>query len=253
MEKKRITISAEYSDFKKCITDFLLRISSNSSNSLRPTQRNGLNLYYTVFGALITYEISISGKGLIIDLLASNYDDERIQLHIDNVAEEVSNNFSVGAMPLALEGLISDKKYLNLLQERWEESEKTKKAGAWLSTIVLLGSILEDVLLYILKKNFSFICTSSVEIPMDEDDKGMKTPKQPYLWTLDQMIRVSYKLGWISKDTRNFADIVREYRNFVHPWKELNKKLKIPSPRSCKTSADIIEGVIEELLKVKVV
>jgi hypothetical protein len=130
------------------------------------------------------------------------------------------------------------------MQERWHESEKTQRAGAYLSTIVLLGSILEGILLYKIKANMEQANQSKVA--PQKDGK----PKEFSEWTLEKMIAVCHDCGWISKDVRSFSDGLKEYRNFVHPWKQFqNNTLDMPTEKTCKISREIIEIVLDDLWK----
>lgn len=39
-------------------------------------------------------------------------------------------------------------------------------------------------------------------------------------WMLDSYIKVGQELGWITGSAKNVADVLKEYRNYVHPEKE---------------------------------
>ena len=40
-------------------------------------------------------------------------------------------------------------------------------------------------------------------------------------WMLDYYIKVARELDWISDSARQVADVLKEFRNYVHPAKEL--------------------------------
>ncbi|MGE0480056.1 MAG: hypothetical protein AB7Q17_06240, partial [Phycisphaerae bacterium] len=40
-------------------------------------------------------------------------------------------------------------------------------------------------------------------------------------WMLDAYIRVAHELGWITASAKDVADVLKEYRNYIHPEKEL--------------------------------
>jgi len=40
-------------------------------------------------------------------------------------------------------------------------------------------------------------------------------------WMLDSYIKVGFELGWITESAKSIADKLKEYRNFIHPAKEL--------------------------------
>ena len=39
-------------------------------------------------------------------------------------------------------------------------------------------------------------------------------------WMLDSYIKVARELTWITEPASNIADVLKEYRNYVHPEKE---------------------------------
>jgi hypothetical protein len=39
-------------------------------------------------------------------------------------------------------------------------------------------------------------------------------------WMLDSYIKVARELNWITESAKDVADILKEYRNFIHPEKE---------------------------------
>ncbi|MBE3141090.1 MAG: hypothetical protein IMZ53_10980 [Thermoplasmata archaeon] len=248
MESKNFVISAKYSEFKTFLTDFLSELYGSTLKK-RPIERMGndfsTHLEYTTFGALIDFKILIIEEDLDIVLSVSDTQNENVQIHIDDIAKRIKDNFSSAKLPLGFANLISiNNRYSIMLKERWSESEKTQKAKAYLSTIVLLGSILEGVLLYKIEENKA-IANKSKYAPKDKNDKAHTFDK----WTLEKIINVCYDCKWISKDAKSFSDGVKEYRNFVHPWKQLENKLDMPTDKTCQLSRKVIENVIEDLSK----
>jgi hypothetical protein len=45
---------------------------------------------------------------------------------------------------------------------------------------------------------------------------------QLHKWGLKDYIDVAHELGWITKTTKDIAEVVRDYRNYIHPEKELS-------------------------------
>lgn len=247
MEPTKFVISAKYSEFETFLTDFLLDRSRNSFNELRTKKRKGndlsKHLEYVVFGALVDFKIFIIEDGLEIVLSTSDTQNENLQYHINDVSNAINNKFFSAKPPSGFENFILDNDYVKIMQERWIESEKTQRAEAWLSTIVLLGSILEGILLYKIKANPKK-ANKSKSTPK-KDGK----PKQYKDWTLENMIVVCHEQGWISKDVKAFSDGVKEYRNFVHPWKQLENKLDMPTKETCSLSREVIAIVLDDLWK----
>jgi hypothetical protein len=89
--------------------------------------------------------------------------------------------------------------------------------GAWKSTVVMAGSILEAILFDQLTAD------AAVKAKALADSKA---PKKLDLgkgeWRLHDLIGVSVELGLLPAPRADAIDIVlRDYRNFVHPMKEL--------------------------------
>jgi hypothetical protein len=201
------------------------------------------NLQYSFAGALFFYKIMANGENLDIEVSVPMNCDENSEVHVKFITDEIKKNFLSAALPLGFVNLISDDDYVKIMQDRWRESEKTQQAEAWLSTIVLLGSILEGILLYKIKANPEK-ANKSFSVPK-KDGK----PKEYKDWTLENMITVCHECGWISKDAKGFSDGVKEYRNFVHPWKQHENKLDMPTEKTCILSRNIIEIVLDDLWK----
>lgn len=116
--------------------------------------------------------------------------------------------------------LISDPKMQAILTKRWQECGICVKSGAPLAATVMMGGLLEGLLLakinQLTNKTPVF---SAAATPMDP-----KTGKALHLkeWGLKNYIDVAHELGWITKTTKDIGEVVRDYRNFIHPQKELS-------------------------------
>lgn len=113
-------------------------------------------------------------------------------------------------------GIVADAGLRQVLEKRWGEVVVCYKANLHLSTIVLLGSILEAVLLDKMQANPSKANTSK-STPKDKTG----TAKHFKEWTLSDFIAVAHDLGLISKNTKDFSHTLREYRNLIHPREQL--------------------------------
>jgi len=248
MEPIEITILASYNDFKKFLNDFLCIIHKGARKTVLERQKSDgkFILQYSFLGSLIIYKIWIIDKeSLDIEISIPINCSENLEIHITDVIKEIRERFSPAKLPFGFKNLNLKNGYTEILDERWQESERTQLANAYLSTIILLGSILEGILLYTIQTNPQKANKSDFS-PKDEDDK----PRQFKDWSLDQMINVCHDCGWISSDTKGFSQTVQQYRNFVHPWKQLEYKLGMPTKNTCKLSRLAIENVLEELVKV---
>lgn len=95
--------------------------------------------------------------------------------------------------------------------------------SAWKSTVIMAGSILEAILLDLLTQDptrFAAARTSS-KAPRD----GSGTVKHEDSWTLYNLIEIAVDIGVLPSDrAKTFDQVLRDYRNFVHPRKEIRAK-----------------------------
>jgi len=112
-----------------------------------------------------------------------------------------------------------------ILQKRWNECQKCISAEAYLAATVMMGGFLET--LFLAKVNQlqdkKLIFTAS-KAPKDQA-KGSTLPL--WQWTLRDYIEVAGEVGWISKPGKDVASVLRDYRNYIHPEKELSHGVSI--------------------------
>ncbi|WP_148314179.1 hypothetical protein [Sorangium cellulosum] len=90
--------------------------------------------------------------------------------------------------------------------------------GAWKSAVILAGSILEAIFLDLLTKDPTriAIAKASPAVPLERG-----TPKPEDKWSLHDMIKIATDIRMLPADRANtFDQVLRDYRNFVHPRKE---------------------------------
>ena len=107
----------------------------------------------------------------------------------------------------------------DVLTRRWNECAKCVKADAHLAAIVMMGGLLEA--LFVARANKmpdKIVLTSAANAPKDKVT-GKATNYQD--WMLDSYIKVGFELKWITESAKDVADKLKEYRNFIHPAKEL--------------------------------
>lgn len=137
--------------------------------------------------------------------------------------------------------LIDDTKLAELIAYRWEESARAFDAGAYLSTIILLGSILEGVLLDRVRRSPSEANQVS-STPKDKEGKPLSQDK----WSLSDLIAVCYQCGWIRKDRNDFAVVLRDYRNLVHPREQVKAHV-YPDDKTCDVARQVTNAVLRDI------
>ncbi len=86
--------------------------------------------------------------------------------------------------------------------------------GAWKSTVIMAGSILEAILFDILSTDPA-INAKAMATPL-----AAKGPMED--WKLEKLIEVAGDIGVLpAKRVDTFDQVLRDYRNFVHPKKEI--------------------------------
>lgn len=115
--------------------------------------------------------------------------------------------------------LAGNQEMRDILTRRWNECAKCVEADAHLAAIVMMGGLLEA--LFVARANKmpdKTPLTSATNAPKDKVT-GKTTNYQD--WMLDSYIKVGFELKWITESAKDVADKLKEYRNFIHPAKEL--------------------------------
>jgi hypothetical protein len=126
---------------------------------------------------------------------------------------------STSDQPPDFSPLIADIQMQAILTERWEECGKCLTAGAPLAATVMMGGLLEALLLgRVHRESNKAPIFQAASAPRD---KGGQTRPLPE-WTLRNYIDVAHELGWISVSAKDVGEVLRDYRNYVHPFKQLS-------------------------------
>lgn len=141
--------------------------------------------------------------------------------------------------------LVKDEELVKVLIARWDEVQKCMRAEAYLSAVIMMGSILECVLLAKAKAN-----PQKANDAMKASDEIKDKSKSIDKWGLFELIVVSHSLGWIKKPMKDFSGHIREYRNLVHPAKQLEGKLEI-NRRICNLCWLVTEEVVSDIVAIE--
>jgi hypothetical protein len=123
---------------------------------------------------------------------------------------------------------IPDPVMRQILARRWAECITCLNSGAPLAATVMMGGLLESLFLARVNReaNKKGIFTSS-SAPKDSKTGNPLTLKD---WTLNDYIAVGHELGWITQASREVSQVLRDYRNYIHPQKELAHQLSLSIP-----------------------
>lgn len=127
---------------------------------------------------------------------------------------------------------VQDQKFKRILIRDYVEMNNCIEAKAYKSVLVLSGSIIEALLLEFLINN-----------PPNGYTKS-KIDKLKFF----ELIDLSESINLISKTTKDLSTVIREYRNYIHPSKELRSESDINEDKAiiaCRLVNMVVSNVKE--------
>lgn len=126
-------------------------------------------------------------------------------------SEFLSEEFNANVSLLGLEPDLEE-----IIKLRLRETEQCVKNEAPLSSVVMIGSMLEGVLLGV-ATSYPREFNQAQCAPKDNDGKVRKFPD----WTLNNFIDVASEIGILKRDVKRFSHVVRDFRNYIHPYSQM--------------------------------
>jgi hypothetical protein len=144
--------------------------------------------------------------------------------------------------------LISDPKMQAILERRWVECTTCVRADAPLAAIVMMGGLLEGLLMarVLREKNQAPVFKASAA-PKDKHGNPIAHLRD---WTLQDFIAVAHELKWITTTVKDIGIILRDYRNYIHPQKELSHGISLNTNDAgllCQIGKSIAKQVIQSV------
>lgn len=146
--------------------------------------------------------------------------------------------------PPDFERLIQDSSLAEILMFRWTEAQRCFRADAHLSSVVMMGSVLEGVLLHKAEHNMKIACQAKVA---PKDKSGAVRPVHE--WSLSALIDVAHEVGWLQGDVKRFSHALRESRNIVHPYVQRLSNDR-PDGDTCRICWQVVRAAIADILEV---
>lgn len=141
----------------------------------------------------------------------------------------------------SLERLPLEPMIIPILQSRLREAEKAHQQKLGLTTVILCGSILEGALLGLAMRNMSAF-NQSKSAPRDRDGKVRKLPE----WSLANFIDAAYELGHLSLDVQKHGHALRDFRNYIHPYEQMNSRF-LPDEHTANISIQVLKAAFANL------
>jgi hypothetical protein len=131
-----------------------------------------------------------------------------------------------------------------ILNRRWAECLVCIGNGAPLSATVMMGGLVEALLLARVNRetNKAPIFTASTS-PKDKVGKTLPLTE----WTLKGFLDVAHELKWVSNSAKDVGVVLRDYRNYVHPNKELTHGVKL-NPNDARMFWDVCKNIAREII-----
>jgi len=141
--------------------------------------------------------------------------------------------------------IATDVEMQKLLTNRWNECVACVGYGLPLSATVMLGGLIEALLV----ARINGLADQSpvhkaAAAPKDRVGKTLALKE----WGLSNYIDVANELGWISDTYKDVGAMLRDYRNYIHPYKEYQHKKTI-SPGDAAMLWEIGKSIMNQLLK----
>jgi hypothetical protein len=138
--------------------------------------------------------------------------------------------------------LVQDSGLSAILAFRWEEAQRCARASAYLSAVVMMGSVLEGVLLHKVEQNRK-TANQARSAPKDRDGK----PRPIHEWSLAALIDVAHEVRWLQGDVKRFSHALRESRNIVHPYVE-RLLTERPDEHTCAICWQVVRAAVADFL-----
>lgn len=124
-----------------------------------------------------------------------------------------------------------------IVESRLDEAQKALSVGAYLSVVVLCGSILEAVLI------------GKAHQDPSRSNSAMRSPKSDgkvkklYEWTLANFIDVASEIGVLKVDVQKFSHGLRDFRNFIHPYQQISSGFT-PDEHTAKVCFQVLRAAL---------
>ena len=146
------------------------------------------------------------------------------------------------AFDTSIDDIGLDYNITEILKIRIGEAESNIKVGCSLSAIILIGSVAEGILLGVATK-YPRDFNTVKRAPTNRNDGKVK----PFnAWTLNDFIESAYELDIIHEDVKKFSHVLREFRNYIHPYQQLCSKFS-PNIHTAAICLQVLKALITQV------
>jgi hypothetical protein len=137
-------------------------------------------------------------------------------------------------LKVAVEDVVSDPALARAVARRLEEARICYENGAYISAVIMLGSLLEGVLVHAAEARPS----------------ATSHPKALRNMGLQDLVKFAHSNGWIEPDAGMAMELVRHYRNSVHPHQE-KRTGHVPNQDTLDMCWPIVNAILNDLAATK--
>jgi len=143
-----------------------------------------------------------------------------------------------------LDNLVQDPEMQQILRCRYKEIKNCIEIAP-LAATVMMGGLLEALFLArILKLEDKKSIFNQKATPIDPKTKK---PRNLSEWTLNNFIDISFTMGWVRKAAKDVGINIMEYRNLIHPEKQLRLKISL-EPQDSQMFWVIFNELIKQII-----
>ena len=148
--------------------------------------------------------------------------------------------------PPSFATLIPDPRMQGVLVRRWDECVTCLRAPAPMAATVMMGGLLEGLLLARINREPNQQPVFTAKGAPRDRKTGNPLPLKD--WGLKNYIDVAHELQWISQSAKDVGVVLRDYRNFIHPQKELSHGIVLKSD-DASILWEVAKSISRQLLK----
>lgn len=169
----------------------------------------------------------------IVSRLSGESEDIRLtEVNKQSLQREFAG--SIGSLPI-------EQKIVPIIESRLAEVDRTLGAGAYLSSVVMCGSILEAVLLGKAKQE---------PARFNGSKKAPKTTagevKRFGEWKLADLIDVASDLDILKPDVHKFGHFLRDFRNYIHPDQQMKSGF-MPDEHTAEMCVQVLRAALARI------
>lgn len=132
--------------------------------------------------------------------------------------------------------------FISVIEDRREEAKRCAGCEAYLSTVILLGSMLEAILLGVATHNPKLYNQAASAPKKDGKVKPF------HKWSLANLIDTARELRIINEDVKKFSHALRDFRNYVHPYEQKAAQFT-PDKDTANISFQVFRAAMNQITK----